>query len=95
MKRSVKISFDITNAPQNLLSFIQKTAKELEIEGTTQQVTEGNIKLLKIIAQGKSEQVEQFVDFIHAGYEEWLPSNIEEEPFLSTRDYRGIFRIIE
>ena len=53
------------------------------------------MKVLKIIAQGKSEQLDEFVDRIHAGYQEWLPSDIAEEPFLSNRDYRGIFRIIE
>lgn len=92
MKRCVKISFDISQAPKNFLSFVQKSAKELEIEGTAQLV---DAKTLRMIIQGKSENVEQFVDLMHAGYEEWLPDAITEEPFLSNRDYRGTFRIIE
>lgn len=92
MKRCVIISFDIFDAPKDILSFIQKVAKDLQIEGTVQVV---ETKILKIIAQGKSENVEKFLDAIHAGYNEWLPSNITEEPFLSNRDYRGTFRIIQ
>lgn len=92
MKRCLKISFDISQAPESFLLFVQKKAKELHIEGTAQVVES---KTIRMVVQGKSENVEQFVDLMHAGYKEWLPSDISEEPFLSNRDYRGTFRIIE
>jgi acylphosphatase len=92
MKRCLKISFDVGPAPKNFLSFLQNCARELGIEGVAQ-IDEAQIITITIC--GQNEAVEDFLDCVHAGYQEWLPTNIIQEPFLSNRDYRGTFRIIE
>jgi acylphosphatase len=92
MKRCLKISFDVGPAPPNFLSFLQNCARELGIEGVAQ-VDETQVITITIC--GNNNAVEGFLDYIHAGYQEWFPANIVEEPFLSNRDYRGTFRIIE
>jgi len=90
MKRCIKILIDGTSVPQGFLTFVHDHAKNLRIEGTAQIVE----KQLIIIACGKTENIESFLDSLHAGYKGWFPDVIEE-PFVLNKDYRGIFRVIE
>ena len=49
---------------------------------------------LRIVVCGKSEKLDDFIDYL---YDFFLTINarVEElEPFIKERDYRGIFRII-
>ncbi len=86
----IKIHADI---PKSLLSdFIKKNAHTFQIEGSVQVV---GVREIRIVACGKKDAVEEFIDALYDGYEKWVPEEMEVEPFLKSQDYRGIFRIIE
>ena len=76
----------------NVHTLLQKTARELGIEGTVQIADQ---KTIKIIACGLKENVDAFIDILHARAMGNNPKNIEVEPFVKERDYRKVFRIIE
>lgn len=75
------------------ISDVQKKGTKLGIEGTIQ-IIPGHEEL-KIIACGIKEQVDQFVDALHKEAAKLGASEINIEPFVKTKDYRGAFRIIE
>lgn len=52
-------------------------------------------KELRIIACGLKEQVDQFVDLVHKDAAQAGINDINIEPFVKAKDYRGAFRIIE
>jgi acylphosphatase len=72
--------------------FIQKQAKDLELEGTAHFPDE---KTVQMVVCGERAQVDLFVDAIHAKSTVYKIDNIELEPFLKTKDYRSSFRFIE
>ena len=74
-----------------LRSFIQEHARKLGLEGTAQ-VVEGQIK---IMVCGKKDDIDVFIDILHAGNNKFSLSEIEIEPFFKEKDYRGVFRVIE
>lgn len=81
----------IQDAQGLLESFVQKNAKKYKIEGTAVLSED----MIKIIACGNSDQLDEFVDSLYKGHGDIQPSLVEVEPFLKDKDYRGIFRIIE
>jgi acylphosphatase len=92
MNKCLKITF-IADLPENFLrDFVQKYAKKHGIEGTVQVAGDDSIR---IIACGKKEHVESFLDDIHKGTAEVQFEDLIVEPFLKDRDYRGVFRVIE
>lgn len=91
MNKCLKINLIIQDAQGLLESFVQKNAKKYNIEGTA--FLSENI--IKIIACGDSDKLDEFVDSLYKGYKDVKPSLIEVEPFLKDKEYRGIFRIIE
>jgi len=93
MYKCLKISFSAANNLDNsLLAHIQKKAQQLGTEGTAQLVKAE--KIIKIIIVGPKEAVDDFVEFLHKGPGGNLLDNLEVEPFIKDRDYRGAFRII-
>ena len=86
----LKISF-LGTLPKNFLEEVSKQAKKLEIEGTAQTVA-GNVNL---IICGSKERVDLFLDAVHKGLAKATSTHLEIEPFLKTKDYRGVFRVIE
>jgi acylphosphatase len=92
MKKCLKIAFG-TPSPGSLISEIQKKGTKLGIEGTIQFVPAD--KELRIIACGLKEQVDQFVDLVHKDAAQAGINDINIEPFVKAKDYRGAFRIIE
>lgn len=93
MNKCLKITF-VADFPENFLqTVIQKNAKKLSIEGIAQIVGPG--KKVRIIACGMKDSVDQFLDVLHRGVSECALEDIEIEPFLKDKDYRGVFRIIE
>ncbi len=93
MNKCLKITFD-TDFPAGFLqSFIQKNAKKLELEGAVQVLAAE--KRVRIIVCGNKENVDTFLDTLHNGTAKYQPENIEIEPFLKKKDYRGVFRVIE
>jgi acylphosphatase len=92
MNRCLRISLR-ANMPQGYVEvFIQKKAKLLGIEGTVQAVNDDHAT---IVACGTEETIEQFLDELHKGDNKVEVKEISIEPFLKTKDYRGVFRVIE
>lgn len=89
MNKCLKIILYISD----LNNFCQETilimARNCELEGTAQCIDK---KTIKIIICGEKEQVDDFVDLLNKESESI--QDIEIEPFLRDKDYRGVFRII-
>ncbi len=71
---------------------VQRYARSHELEGYAQAVSLGKVK---IIVCGKKEHVDSFVDILHKESHKEQMYDIEIEPFLKDKDYRGVFRVIE
>ncbi len=93
MNKCLRITF-VANFPEGFLNtFIQKHAKKLNIEGMVQVISPE--KRVRIIACGLKEDVDSFLDVLHKGSPVCELEDIEIEPFLKDKDYRGVFRVIE
>ena len=92
MNKCLRIVFTADVSSDFLRSFIQKHARKMSIEGTAQVVA---LQKIRIIACGTKDNVEAFLDIIHQGSASCTPENIEVEPFVKDKDYRGVFRVIE
>lgn len=93
MNKCVKISFN-TEYPENFLrSFIQKHANALDLEGLAQVA---NLEQRTVVMVcGPKDDVDSFVDILHKGSKDVRLKGVEVEPFLKTKDYRGVFRVID
>jgi acylphosphatase len=92
MNKCLKITFSGKFPEDFFHTFIQKHAKKLNIEGTVQLLQDATVK---IMVCGKKEAVDSFLEVLHKGAAGVLLDNIEIEPFLKEKDYRGVFRVIE
>ncbi|HLB94293.1 MAG TPA: acylphosphatase [Candidatus Babeliales bacterium] len=92
MKRCVKIVMNFDGSSDSLRNFIQKKAVSSQIEGSVQALEDNKIR---IIACGDSATLDSFIDELYRGYKKAYPQGVTVEPFLTTADYRGVFRIIE
>lgn len=92
MNQCLFITFSM-DLPQDFLhTIIQKKARALHIEGLAQTITNNKVR---IIACGPKEAIDDFVDLLHKEAAHKAIENIEIEPFLKDKDYRGVFRVIE
>ena len=92
MNKCLKITFNAAGLSLRFLRlFIQKHARTLRIEGTAQIIAS---QTAQVIACGSKDDVNLFVDEIYKGSSDCAPENIETEPFVKRKDYRGVFRII-
>jgi acylphosphatase len=92
MKKCLKITLVSKVFRGALRDAIQAVARKLAIEGTVQ-LHEPNE--LVIIACGEKENIDDFLDAVHQGFDAYVPEDVLIEPFLKEKDYRGIFRILE
>lgn len=93
MNKCLVVTF-LADIPKGFLqNQVLKYAKKLSVEGTAQILSTEN--KVRIIVCGSKERVDSFLDFIHKGIGTWSPQNLEIEPFLKDKEYRGVFRIIE
>ena len=92
MNQCLQITFTPKNDLEALYEFIQKQASKCGIEGTIQTVDK---TIVRVMACGTRDSIEQFLDTLHKGVAEKKLDGIEIEPFLKDRDYRGVFRVIE
>lgn len=92
MSKCIKITFTGSPKPDFLQKVVQKHARGLKVEGLAQVNDEGNFK---IIVCGETESVDSFVDLVYKESVKAALEDIEVEPFLKDKDYRGVFRIIE
>lgn len=92
MKKCLRIAIRMPHLAE-LVAELQKKGAKLGVEGTVQFVTaEGE---LKVIVCGNKDHVDQFVDLLHKEVALEGISDINIEPFIKIKDYRGVFRIIE
>lgn len=93
MRKCLKIMFAAAVPDGFLQKTIQKQARKLEIEGTAQVVaSEGKIR---IIVCGQMESIDALLDVIHKEVHKIGVQDVEVEPFLKDKNYRGVFRVIE
>ena len=92
MKKCLKITL-VGKLPEGFLrKHIQKNARSLGIEGTVQPMDDNTIR---IVVCGEIDPVEELLDLIHKESAKIDFDYIEIEPFLKSKDYRGVFRVIE
>ena len=92
MKKCLKIALGAKGSDA-FIQEIQKKGAKLGIEGTIQHVP--GEEELKIIVCGLKDQVDKFVDVLHKDAAQHGVGDINIEPFVKVKDYRGAFRIIE
>ena len=92
MKQCLKIIFSLQKKDNVLQNFVQKNARSLNLEGTVYMVSAHSVEVLIC---GPKEAMEEFVDLIYKGTSKIKPQEIEVEPFIKDRDFRGVFRVIE
>lgn len=91
MNKCLRITVFGTCTDDLLTSFIQKIAHTFELEGTASAIDDTQAL---IIVCGDKDNVDKFLDALHKGTTLWKPEDVEVEPFLKDKDYRGVFRII-
>ena len=92
MKKCLKITFVSRVLDGEIRDFVQAAARKLGLEGTVQIIEPNEIM---IIACGSKDAIDEFLDVIHEGSDSYIPEDVNVEPFLKEKDYRGIFRILE
>lgn len=91
MKKCLKITLDAVGL--DVIQEIQKKGGKEGVEGTIQPIVAE--KQLKIIVCGDKDHVDKFVDILHKTVAQAGIAEINIEPFVKIKDYRGAFRIIE
>lgn len=92
MKKCLKITLMSNDIDGGFKDSVQGAARKLDLEGTVQFVEP---RELVIIACGSKENIDAFLDNLHQGFGVAVPEDVQVEPFLKEKDYRGIFRILE
>lgn len=92
MKQCVKITVLGKVQEVSYRKFVQKHAQELDIEGTVQNLDDK--KTVVINACGLSEKLDELIDFLYEGTKKSEVEDVQVEPLLVKKDFRGVFRII-
>jgi len=92
MYKCLKITFNAQMPQGYLQKALQKKVKKLSIEGVAQQLMDD---FIKIIVCGAMEDVDTFLDILYKELNDIELDELQIEPFLKDRDYRGVFRILE
>ncbi len=92
MNKCLKITLTIEIKEGFLQNIIQQQARKNNLEGIVQPLGSDKVK---IIVCGEKEQVDSFVDSIHREATGSAIKEIEIEPHVRDKDYRGVFRVIE
>jgi acylphosphatase len=92
MKKCFKIL--IKGIPDNhyMQSVILPDARHCGVEGVCQKVEDQSIR---IITTGTDDQIDSFLDFLHAKIALEKDALMTVEAFLQQTDFRGVFRVIE
>jgi len=91
MKQCLKIT--VSGNVQNVgyRKFIQEYAQKLKVEGTAQNSENGSVI---IYASGPTDMLDEFIDMLYKGPSKADIENVAAEPFMTEKDFRGVFRII-
>lgn len=92
MKKCLKITLMSSMPGGGFRDSVQSSARKLNLEGTVQFIEPNEIV---IIACGSKDNIDVFLDNLHQGFGVDVPEEVQVEPFLKEKDYRGIFRILE
>jgi acylphosphatase len=87
MNKCLKITITVEDI-SFLHEVIKPHARKMDLEGMVQPI--GPVKAV-IIACGKKEKVDSFVELL----QKEAVKDMEIEPFIKDKDYRGVFRVIE
>lgn len=90
MKKCVRITFEVENG--KILESIKKKARSLDVEGIAYRSASDEYET---IVHGEKEQVEKFIDAVHAAIIEAGSEDFYVEPYLKEEDYRGVFRVLQ
>ncbi|MGE0207409.1 MAG: acylphosphatase [Candidatus Babeliales bacterium] len=94
MNQCLHIRFSLDEPMQFLYQVIQKNARELGIEGIVQMANPAHHEV-RLLACGSRSAIDDFLDLLHKEAAQEIIKNIEIEPFVKERDFRGVFRVIE
>lgn len=92
MSLCLRVTFSADAKEGFLRIFVLKHAKQCGVEGTARFIEEGKVL---VVVCGERDKVDDFVDALHLGAVKYKIDDIQLEPFLKSRDYRGAFRVIE
>ena len=92
MKKCLKITLISNALDGGFRDYVQTAARKLDLEGTVQLVEPNQ---MIIIACGLKDKIDALLDKIHQGSGVTVPEDVQVEPFLKEKDYRGIFRVLE
>jgi acylphosphatase len=88
MNKCLKITLTVDHKESSLTSLVQAKARTCDLEGVVQSV---NGSQLRIIVCGTKENVDAFIELL----QKEPIQDVEIEPFVKDKDYRGVFRVIE
>ncbi|MDQ5890914.1 MAG: acylphosphatase [Candidatus Dependentiae bacterium] len=91
MKRWVKITVFGTVQGVGYCEHVKEYADKFSIEGTVQYEDRGSVL---IYAAGSNEALDDFIDYVYQGSKKSLVEEVAIEIATSSRDFRGVFRII-
>lgn len=88
MNKCLKITLTVERMEGFLHAVVQPKARKCDLEGVVQPVSDSQIR---IIICGSKDNVDAFVDLL----QKEAIKDVEIEPFVKDKDYRGVFRVIE
>lgn len=91
MKKCIKIVINSTLPETFVAKYIQKNAKNFELEGLAHKLTDQ----VKIVVCGLKDNIDQFTDLLHKELSKIKVHDTQIEAFAKDKDYRGVFRILE
>ncbi len=92
MKQCLQITFMLDPVGSFLRTVVQEYAKSLRLEGVAQIVEPGKVK---IVVCGADDALDELIGLLYQGKGRAKPQDIQIEPLIKDRDYRGVFRVIE
>jgi len=92
MKKCIKVQFSTKNPQDFLKQVVPVAIKNFRVEGFVQVLDMGIVQIFMCASQ---EELDNFLDLIYENIDRYSLENIEVEPFLKDRDFRGVFRVVE
>ena len=90
MHKCVRIILKASCDHDLVYEFVQKHAQKMQLEGVVNAM-DGSIV---VVVCGPKKQVDDFLDHLHKENKQCSFDEIQVEPFLKDKDYRGVFRVI-
>lgn len=91
MKRCIKITVYGGVQGVGYREFVQKYAKKFNVAGSIQNADDGSVL---IYAAGSSDALDDLIDYIYQGSPQSSVQEVAIEIAKTSRDFRGVFRVI-